>query len=206
MSREYSPRGFAPAFALSFHFPLTCPLPRFSKRATEFPRKHFVRCQWRVKKVRIQLQAKRGCPLEWTLLSPLGCLLYETNSSEKNCVLWASMFPNQVDTPLLSALELTSLYSRVLSHDVRSSTILLWNDCHIVLADISLCLPTRGSASWLREPGSTITLFGYLEQTQVTLYTCSWILSVGTYDVEVGSACQAGRNALARCPASAAAP
>lgn len=56
---------------------------------------------------------------------------------------------------------------KVLSHDVRSSTILLWNDCHIVLADISLCLPTRGSVSWLRELGSTITLFGYLEQTQV---------------------------------------
>jgi len=109
----------------------------------------------------------------WTLLSPLGCLLYETNSSEKNCVLWASMFPNQVDTPLLSALEFTSLYSRVLSHDVRSSTILLWNDYHIVLADISLCLPTRGSVSWLRESGSTITLFGYLEQTQVTFYACS---------------------------------
>ena len=83
------------------------------------------------------------------------------------------MFPNQVDTPLLSALELTSLYSRVLSHDVRSSTILLWNDCHIVLADISLCLPTRGSVSWLRELGSTITLFGYLEQTQVTFHVCS---------------------------------
>jgi hypothetical protein len=80
------------------------------------------------------------------------------------------MFPNQVDTLLL---ELTPLYSRVLRHDVRSSTILLWNDCHIVLADISLCLPTRGSVSWLREPGSIITLFGYLEQTLVTFYTCS---------------------------------
>ncbi|KAN0111503.1 hypothetical protein V8E52_008526 [Russula decolorans] len=62
---------------------------------------------------------------------------------------------------------------KVLRHDVRSSTILLWNDCHIVLADISLCLPTRGSVSWLREPGSIITLFGYLEQTLVTFYTCS---------------------------------
>ena len=88
-------------------------------------------------------------------------------------MLWASMFPNQVDTPLLSALEFTSLYSRVLSHDVRSSTILLWNDCHIVFADISLCLPTRGSVSWLRESGSTITLFGYLEQTEVTFDACS---------------------------------
>jgi len=58
---------------------------------------------------------------------------------------------------------------KVLSHDVKSSTILLWNDCHIILADISLCLPTRGSAPWLREPGSTITLFGYLEQTEAEL-------------------------------------
>jgi hypothetical protein len=55
---------------------------------------------------------------------------------------------------------------KVLSHDVRSSTILLWNDCHIVLADISLCLPTRGSVPWLRDAGSTVTLFGYLEQSQ----------------------------------------
>jgi len=57
---------------------------------------------------------------------------------------------------------------KVLSHDVGSSTILLWNDCHIVLADVSLCLPTRGSVSWLREPGSTITLFGYLERVQAS--------------------------------------
>ena len=79
--------------------------------------------------------------------------------------------PNQTGMPLLVVLELTFPYSRVLSHDVKSSTILLWNDCHIVLADISLCLPARGSAPWLREPGSTITLFGYLEQTEVTFYT-----------------------------------
>jgi hypothetical protein len=144
-----------------------------SKRTARFPRKHFVRCWWRRPVRQVCIQAKRGCPLERTLLSPLGCLPFETNSSEKNCVLWASMFPNQVDTPLLSALELTARYSRVLSHDTRSSTILLWNDCHIVLADISLCLPTRGSVSWLREPGSTITLFGYLEQTKVMFYTCS---------------------------------
>ena len=57
---------------------------------------------------------------------------------------------------------------RVLSHDVRSSTVLLWNDTHIVLADISLCLPTRGSAPWLREPRSTVTMLGYLERSQVT--------------------------------------
>ncbi|KAI9511154.1 hypothetical protein F5148DRAFT_956504, partial [Russula earlei] len=56
---------------------------------------------------------------------------------------------------------------KVLSHDVRSSTILLWNDGHIILADISLCLPTRGSLPWLREPGSIVTLLGYLEQSQV---------------------------------------
>jgi len=57
----------------------------------------------------------------------------------------------------------------VLSHDVRSSTILLWNDTHIVLADISLCLPTRGSAPWLREPKSTVTMLGYLERSQAEL-------------------------------------
>ena len=148
-----------------------------------------MRCQWRRPVRQVGIQRKRGCPLERTLLSPFGCLPYETNSSEKNCVLWASMFPNQVDTPLP---ELTSLYSRVLSHDIRSSTILLWNDCHIVLADISLCLPTRGGVSWLREPGSTITLFGYLEKVQVRFYIRSPDpLSVETHDVEVG------RNAFA---------
>ena len=152
------------AFALSPRLPRFLAFP---KERAQFPRKDFVRCLWRQPVRQVGIQTKRGCPLEWTQLSPLGCLLYETNSSEKNCVLWASMSPNQADTPLLSALELTSSCSRVLSHDVRSSTILLWNDCHIVLADISLCLPTRGSVSWLREPGSTITLFGYLEHIQV---------------------------------------
>jgi len=63
------------------------------------------------------------------------------------------------------------LYPRVLSHDVRSSTVLLWNDGHIVLADISLCLPTRGSSPWLREPRSTVTMLGYLERrSQVTSF------------------------------------
>ena len=76
--------------------------------------------------------------------------------------------PNQAEMPLLSS---HPFYSRVLSHDVRSSTILLWNDCHIVLVDISLCLPTRGSVPWLREPGRTVTIFGCLEQSQVTFYT-----------------------------------
>lgn len=61
------------------------------------------------------------------------------------------------------------LYRRVLSHDVRSSTILLWNDGHVVLVDISLCLPTKGSAPWLKESKSTVTLFGYLERSQVTI-------------------------------------
>ena len=111
--------------------------------------------------------------------------------------------PIQACIPLLVVLELTSLYSRVLSHDVKSSIILLWNDCHIILADISLCLPTRGSASWLREPGSTITLFGYLEQTEVTFYTAKCDLP---RDLPSGTGCQAGRNAIARPPASAAAP
>jgi hypothetical protein len=101
------------------------------------------------------------------------------------------MFPNQANIPPLSALGLTTLYSRVLSHDIRSSTILLWNDCHIVLADISLCLPTRGSVSWLRELGSTITLFGYLEQTQVTFYICQ-------VDPQETDEVEAGRNAPAR--------
>jgi hypothetical protein len=89
--------------------------------------------------------------------------------------------------PFLVAPELTSSPSfillnphrppfipRVLSHDVSSSTILLWNESHIVLADISLCLPTRGSAPWLREPRSTVTMLGYLERSQVTSpsFTC----------------------------------
>lgn len=90
--------------------------------------------------------------------------------------------PNQADRTLLVTLALTSvslsplplsphfLSPRVLNHDVRSSTILLWNDSHIVLADISLCLPTKGSVSWLREPRSTVTLLGYLEPCQVTSY------------------------------------
>jgi len=58
---------------------------------------------------------------------------------------------------------------KVLSHDVRSSTILLWDESHIVPADISLCLPTRGSAPWLREPRSTVTLLGYLERSQAEM-------------------------------------
>ncbi|KAI0256300.1 hypothetical protein BJV78DRAFT_453274 [Lactifluus subvellereus] len=58
---------------------------------------------------------------------------------------------------------------KVLSHDVRSSTILLWNDSHVVLVDISLCLPTRGSAPWLRESKGTVTLFGYLERSQAEM-------------------------------------
>lgn len=56
---------------------------------------------------------------------------------------------------------------RILSHDVRSSSVFLWNDKHIVLVDISLCLPTSGSIPWLRDSLCTVTLFGYLERSQV---------------------------------------
>ncbi|KAH8993291.1 hypothetical protein EDB86DRAFT_2753918, partial [Lactarius hatsudake] len=56
---------------------------------------------------------------------------------------------------------------KILSHDVRSSSVFLWNDKHIVSADISLCLPTSGSVPWLRESRCTVTLFGYLERLQV---------------------------------------
>ena len=65
----------------------------------------------------------------------------------------------------------SSLSPRILSHDVRSSSVLLWNDNHIVLADISLCLPTSGSVPWLRETWCTVTLFGYLERSQVMCFT-----------------------------------
>ncbi|KAI0302645.1 hypothetical protein BC826DRAFT_425532 [Russula brevipes] len=66
---------------------------------------------------------------------------------------------------------------KVLSHDVRSSTVLLWNDAHIVLADVSLCLPTRGSVPWLREPRSTVTLFGYLERSQAEMHSLDLLLA-----------------------------
>ncbi|KAI0305430.1 hypothetical protein B0F90DRAFT_1058411 [Multifurca ochricompacta] len=58
---------------------------------------------------------------------------------------------------------------KILSHDVKSSTILLWNDSHIVHVDISLCLPTKGSIPWLRETRSTVTLFGFLERSQAEM-------------------------------------
>lgn len=58
---------------------------------------------------------------------------------------------------------------KILSHDVRSSSVLLWNDKHIVSADISLCLPTSGSVPWLRESRCTVTLFGYLERSQADM-------------------------------------
>jgi len=60
---------------------------------------------------------------------------------------------------------------KLLSHDVRSSTVLLWNDSHIVHADISLCLPTKGCAPWLREPRSTVTVLGYLERSQAEMHS-----------------------------------
>ena len=82
---------------------------------------------------------------------------------------------------------------------------MLWNDCAIVLADISLCLPTRGSVPWLRDPGSTVTLFGYLERTQVTFYARQSAFSLKT-DGCGGTVCQVGQNALFRPPANAAAP
>ncbi|KAH9083884.1 hypothetical protein EDB83DRAFT_2212852 [Lactarius deliciosus] len=59
---------------------------------------------------------------------------------------------------------------KILSHDVRSSSVFLWNDKHIVSADISLCLPTSGSVPWLRESRCTVTLFGYLERPQVMYF------------------------------------
>jgi hypothetical protein len=69
---------------------------------------------------------------------------------------------------IFSSAPFARSHPRVLGHDVSSSTILLWNDGHIVLADISLCLPTSGSAPWLREPRGTVTILGHLErQSQV---------------------------------------
>ncbi|KAF8270259.1 hypothetical protein EI94DRAFT_1723170 [Lactarius quietus] len=59
---------------------------------------------------------------------------------------------------------------KILSHDVKSSSVFLWNDNHIVLVDISLCLPTSGGIPWLRESLCTVTLFGYLERSQADMH------------------------------------
>jgi hypothetical protein len=90
---------------------------------------------------------------------------------------------------------------RVLSYDVRSSTILLWDNGHVVLVDISLCLPEKGGASWLRDSRSTVTLLGYLERSQVTFHAC-WCIHIPlgkTHEGWVGEGpppCPPGRNAL----------
>ena len=115
--------------------------------------------------------------------------LFDTKGADRKKITSRGQVRSQIkpDVPFSYPPELTSLlfffglaplpspppqlYPRVLSYDVRSSTILLWNDGHIVLADVSLCLPTRGSAPWLREPRSTVTLLGYLERrSQVTSF------------------------------------
>lgn len=155
-----------------------CPFisPRFlasSKRAAQFPRKHFVRRRWRRLVRQVRIRHRSVDVLSSGLCYPHSVVFYTKRTHRKKIACCGQVCSLIRSTHLFSALELTSLCSRVLSHDVRSSTILLWNDCHIVLADISLCLPTRGSVSWLRELGSTITLFGYLEQNQVTFYTFS---------------------------------
>ncbi|KAI0268784.1 hypothetical protein BC834DRAFT_968219 [Gloeopeniophorella convolvens] len=55
---------------------------------------------------------------------------------------------------------------RILVHDVKTSTVVLWNEKHAIAADISLCLPTAGGVSWLQEPRGTVTVLGYLERSQ----------------------------------------